>query len=191
MLLPLTTRVKARLSRFRLDFQYLLHTDFAVAVSPWHTSVGLTDVVFSEKDVEDWVVRVILVPALHVVLALRQESIPVLQRGVGSFLNRTAEERGPYISSAPQEDVIPDAIVVDIGKKIKATVEVKPQNVLDQGSRPGTVKGEMILSPLLQMHMDANKKSLPGQAIKFNWPSPDEKSPDVQTRILVQVLGDV
>lgn len=194
MLSPLMKRVKTELSSLELRFEERVHSDFVPAVSAWHTFLGLTRRVNSEKDVEDWVGRVILAPALHVVLALREKAIPDLHHeGQATFpLQHLMREGGPYVASAPTKGSIPDAVVVDDDEEIKGTVEVKTENVLQQELAYHTFHhGGGILAPILVAHVVDNQPTL-GRAIKFIWPThpssnSEEDKSDPQTRILVQV----
>ncbi|KAJ3559579.1 hypothetical protein NM688_g250 [Phlebia brevispora] len=192
MLDELIAKVKKELAMLKIDFD--LDLDFIVATSPWHTSVGLPDVVHSEKDIEDWIGRVILAVSLHAVRALQNRGIPILQPPMGG----PASTRGPYVSSCPgDKGSIADAAIHEKGHTVKAVVEVKCPNVLKisaemQSDEENT---EHVLGRLLTVPTDEDGNACPGLAIKFNWPSDEPpldkgtKPPhlDTETRILVQI----
>lgn len=194
MLAPLMKLVKTELSSLELRFEERIHSDFVPAVSAWHTFLGLSRRVNSEKDVEDWVGRVILAPALHVVLALREKVIPDLHHDEQATfpLRHLMREGGPYVASAPTKGSIPDAVVVDDREEIKGTAEVKTENVLRQDSTYHSHQHGGILGPVLEPHQVNGQPTL-GRAVKFIWPtdssshSNEEDKSDSQTRILVQV----
>lgn len=131
----------------------------------------------------------LLAPALLIVLALRDQGLPVLHRGLDSVPPLDAQERGPYISSAaPRIKSIPDAIVVDVKQQLKGVAEVKPENAL-----LGSPEGTFIFQNILRTDTDEKGKSYPGRPIKFNWPgvAGTTTAADKQTRMICQVRCSV
>ncbi|KAJ3556364.1 hypothetical protein NM688_g2068 [Phlebia brevispora] len=211
MLKSLIQEARRLLSDMRIDVNQVV-SDFIAAVSPWHTSVGLADIVYSEKDVESWVMRVMLAPSLNVGVAFRLERIPLLQYRVVLRAGMRPAARSPFVSSAPSRGSIPDGIVVDVDKTVRATIEVKTHNVIMEKKKDTSAlraniltyedRQNHIFAPLMKYHQ-LNGKRKPGFAIKFKWPSADEltslsskqdkdddnenDTEDTQTRILVQM----
>lgn len=163
-----------------IDWQEPAHRNFATHVIPWHTARGLPEVIFSEKDSEDYVTTVLLRPAMAIVHAVARQAI-----------RAGHDDKYPFVSSAAatrdadgQRDVIPDVILVKSWEtdprsfKIGMTVEVKSHGALPIGDR----------NPLSRLQRD-----FPGQiprAIKFNWPTkPFVGSKDENMMIQVSYLN--
>lgn len=205
MLVKLILKVKDLLKAFSIDVsQRGKFLRFVVGVSPVFTCIGLCPVISSEREVEDWVTRMILIPALHIVLALRAKTIPDVLPKVGKPGSPSANPNavGPYISSSSATKSIPDRIVVDVGSPdTKATIEVKTNNVLEDTR---TSRRKFVFADILRPHPDrthSETEYIYGRAIKFIWPEgpfwtglTGDNLPtpaDKQTRLLVQVSLDI
>ncbi|KAL6301404.1 hypothetical protein BKA93DRAFT_919825, partial [Sparassis latifolia] len=145
---------------------------------PYITSRNLPQKIYSEKDVEDWCNATLFRPALA-----------ALRCVIANEIIHDFEDEFPYISSAPGREVIPDGMLVrerafpiqEPGSsfwniedgKVTLTIEVKTQ--------PAWKK----------MHFDKLQNLPPtlerGAAMRFVWPTKEDKNPDEQTRLLVQV----
>ena len=150
----------ADLLRFiSVDLENPIHRDFANHVIPWHTARGLPEVIFSEKDSEDYVTTVLLRPALAVVHAVARQGIRAGHDDQYPFVSSAAATRG----AGGQRDVIPDVTLIisedthSRSYNIGMTIEVKSHGALPEEGNP--------LSRLQRKFPEA------ARAIKFNWPT--------------------
>ena len=135
MLTLLRASVRTRLSQVPVDAKGE-GLDFAVSVNPKHASAGLTPVIHSEKDVEMWVVRMILIPALHLVLALRDGGIPVLQSG--EQLSHTGKGSKGLHSSGVDERDEPEDIAQEDALLAQGLAGEGGNSVTDNTARPSS-----------------------------------------------------
>lgn len=176
MLLPLFNIASRTISTYKLDWKDHQYRDFASSVHPYLTQNGLPPVIQSEKDSEDWVLSMLVRPAVNAHLAHLSDAVPIYRAPAA-----VPEDCGYYVSSSDGTGgVVPDALIMD-GVTPLATIEVKTHNVISHGKRD-------IFFPFQTVHTDATTGTkCPGRAIKFIWPEEVSDITDKESRILLQV----
>lgn len=183
MLAPIYAIARSATADRELSWEDQKARDAIVAIHPHNTSAGLTPVIHTEKDVEDYVMNVILNPSVsaHLVSSTpRGNPYPDL---CSTGRHADAEECSIYVSSSGDRDgAIPDALLMN-GVHVEATAEVKTDKVLQLN-----VKDSTIFSALQRVHKDSQGNELPGAAIKFVWPVKGRKSSmSKASKVLMQV----
>ncbi|GBE89104.1 predicted protein [Sparassis crispa] len=174
----LRDQAEKQLRNLKLDGNVLDPDVFCICqIHPYLTGKNLPRKIHSEKDTEDWCNAVLFRPALAALRCVIAKKI--IHNFEGEF---------PYISSAPGREVIPDGILVE-----ERTVPIQ-----ESGSSFWNIQdGKVILTIEVKTQpawekMDFHElQTRPvylerGTAMRFVWPTEDDKNPDEQTRLLVQ-----
>ncbi|KAL6301406.1 hypothetical protein BKA93DRAFT_797292 [Sparassis latifolia] len=174
----LCTEAEKQLCNLKIDIARLDPDVFALCKThPYVTSSNMPSRIFSEKDTEDWCNDTLFRPALF---ALR---CVMAKRLLADF-----DEPFPYLSSAPGGKTIPDGIIVKQDascsqklqfsntkdSKVVLTIEVKTQPAWEN----------MKINELFKRPPPGTEE---GTAMRFVWPTEDDKIIDEQTRLFVQV----
>lgn len=171
---------------YRIQWSDEDHRSFAIGVLPGYTKRNLPSTIFSERDIEQYLLSVICRPVLSICKAVNKKD----------FGKHAVDMGYPFISSSVQDTkanaVVPDFILVKEGKYpehvITAVIEAKSENVIrissagdSNSSRPAAQRAN-VLTELQSVEVPL------GYAMSFKWPETTKDGDnDECTRILVQV----
>lgn len=156
-------QAKECVDRLKMDGKDWEHSYWLAHVNPLCTRHSLPPIINSEEDARDWINRVLLLPAISIVCACRQQ-------GIGFA---PAPNCSSYIASAVGGNTIPDAVVIDRvrSKRIsRLCIKMKTKNAM-------TAKTFSKLQ-----NLDTSE----GLVILFSWPTSDRRNKK-QAKIIVQV----
>lgn len=165
---------KQKLSALPIDWNKGTHRRAVQFMHPRYTSLGLSPVFNSEKDVAERVAATILRPAIHAYRAQIYQSLDI-------DVPPISEYRFPYFASPRSGKVIPDGIFViesddpDSDEEIRMILEVKSSRVL----RFNRGNGPYLWDPMV----DAD--TAPVKVTEFDWPK--GPVPQKAIRLPVQV----
>ncbi|KAJ7090936.1 hypothetical protein B0H15DRAFT_1021712 [Mycena belliarum] len=149
------------IDKFKLDPNRTDHRDWMVTTHPTVTSRSLPAVIQSESDTEDWVLDVIWRPALAGYWAAVNQSV-------------APQKCSPNLTSCAgggKGAVLPDVMVWDSKRELKATVEIKTHGAFISHGHDSVGKSKGKSKAATFDHINHHWPEKPeGYGIRFNWP---------------------